>query len=287
MKKNYFAILVYCCCAVSIYAQQQPARFGWIENAEIRRESGVATVSCNHPDAMSDVISAVRLEYGWTVSVEAPPFFSDFDLIDDTPPKWKATHPSGRVRRARVGKFTSSYTEYPDMSQAPAQESVLKKIIADYNASENAGKYELLRLGDGSYDVVPSSVTDSDDLEKRVQPILDTIISIPEQERSVFETIETIFDALTTKTGKKIILFTPSSNDLMKRATIGGESVSARSLVTRALAATSRPMLWELGYNPNKEIYLFSPSVVMMAQQTETGQSVPVAIDRIKARSRQ
>src|SRR5260221_13841766 len=115
MRKKYFAVLIYC-CALSVCAQQQPSRFAWIENARIQRESGVATVSCNHPDAIFDAITAVRLEYGWKVSVEAPPFFSDFDLMDDTPPKWKATHPNGKVRRARVGKFSSSYPEYGDMS---------------------------------------------------------------------------------------------------------------------------------------------------------------------------
>lgn len=281
MKKYYIAALI---LSVSIVlgAQNGDGRYGWIENGKVRHDAGTATFSCNFPDPMLEAISTIRLEYGWRVSYEAPPFFSDFDLVDNTPPKWLEEHPNARKgKRVAGGRFTSSYTEYVDMSQSKAGESVLKKIIADYNASGNPGKYKLLKLDDGIYDIVAASVKNKDGVEQKIEPILDTVISIPEQERSLLDTVEMVLAEITRKTGKKAILFTFYSNLLlMDRASIGGKNVSARSLLLRALAASNRPLLWDLGYDVNLQTYLFSPSVTMKAEKTDLGETIGVPVDR-------
>jgi hypothetical protein len=288
MKKYYIAALILS-VSIDLCAQNGDGRYGWIENGKVRHGAGTATFSCNYPDPMLEAISTVRLEYGWRVSYEAPPFFSDFDLTNNASPKWLEAHPkwleahpnARNAKRVAGGRFTSTYTEYVDMSQSGAIESVLNKIVADYNASENPGKHTLLKLDDGSYDVVSASVKNSEGVEQKIEPILDTLISIPEQERSVLDTVEVVLAEITRKTGKKAILFTFYSNLLLRdRASIGGKNVSARSVLRRALAATNRPLLWDLGYDVNLRMYLFSPSVTMKAEKTDLGETMGVPIDR-------
>lgn len=261
-------------------AQNSPAT--GFQRGAIQHGAGTASFSCNQPDTLLETIRTVRNEYGWSVSFESAPFYSKYDLVDDTGPKWRAAHPNARgVNRVAGGRFASTFTEFPDMSQTGAEEATLEKIVADYNTSGNPGRYAVQKLDAGIYDIVPVSVKDESGKDAAVQPFLDTLISVPIEQRSVYDTVELILGQLSAKTGKKaIMLGIPINVFFNSVVTVGGENMQARTLLLNAFAATNRPLIWDLGYDSNVSTYLLNASVSLRTVKGSSGQMTLAPIDR-------
>jgi hypothetical protein len=275
-------LIVVCFCLMAVClsgAQNGPDAF---QRGAIQRAAGTATVSMNHPDTLLEAIRTVRNEYGWSVSFESAPFYSKYDLVDDTGPKWRAAHPNARgVNRVAGGRFASTFAEFPDMSQPGAEEATLEKIVADYNTSGNPGRYAVQKLDAGVYDIVPVAVKDEAGHDASVQPILDTRISIPIQQRSLYDTVKLILEQLSAKSGKKaIVLGIPVNVFLNSVVTVGGENIPARTMLLNAFAATNRPLIWDLGYDPNVSTYLLNATVSLRSVKGSSGQMTLAPVDR-------
>jgi len=46
---------------------------------------------------------AVSEEYGWLIDFEDLPYYSSYDLVDDTDPAWRAAHPGAKGSTAQQG----------------------------------------------------------------------------------------------------------------------------------------------------------------------------------------
>jgi hypothetical protein len=276
------AIASFCAvfCSIAI-AQQKPNRYAWIESGKVEHQSGTATLSCNHPDTLQEVIRTLREEYGWSISTEMPPFFSSFDLVDDTSPKWRAAHPNRPGALHLAGKrFSSTFQESSNMSDSASEEAVLRKVVSDYNSSGNPGRFEVRKLADGVYDVIGTDVRDAQGADLALGALLDTKITLPVQERSLFDTVKLILNTLSITTGKKVIMMSfPNNTFLRSRVTVGGDHVVARDVLLEALQASTRPMVWDLAYAPGTQTYILSASITTKMITTRQGIRVPAAID--------
>ncbi|MGH9604738.1 MAG: hypothetical protein ACRD3N_03450, partial [Terracidiphilus sp.] len=114
--------------------------------------NGSATVAVNDPAPLAQAIIGVREEYGWVVDYEDPPWQSG-DLHDVSPAAWHAAHPGRRgSMEPDGGAFQSTYAVCPDMWGSASEElQVLNKIVSDYNASGNPGRFIVRVQTDGSY----------------------------------------------------------------------------------------------------------------------------------------
>jgi hypothetical protein len=220
---------------------QAPNKPSFTNAAVVERDGKTGKLTANDPRPLMQAIEAISQEYGWTVDYEDPPYRSQFDLVDDTDPTWRANHPNAKgVVRVSGGLFHSSF---PEPSAENSEEQVLQKLVADYNASGNPGKFAVRKEADGRYAVIGISRKDETGKEEAVNALLDTPITIPVQQRDARDTLHLIVDTLSETTGVDVKLGTIglSSNPLQEATlTIGGTNVSARALLLQALGDVSK-----------------------------------------------
>ncbi|MGC1418483.1 MAG: hypothetical protein WA817_24580 [Candidatus Acidiferrum sp.] len=239
-------ILVLCVLLVgvgSFLLAQSPAKPSFMSAALIQHNGSSGVLTANFPRPLSQAIEAISQEYGWLIDYEDPPYHSHFDLVDDTDPTWRANHPTAKgVVRVSGSFFQSTFPEPSTITTGDADEQVLQKLVADYNASGNPGKFVVRKEADGRYAVIGVSRKDENGRDEAVNALLDTPISFPVQQRDAEATLRLIVDTLSTDTGVKVYLGTIglSSNPLQEATlTIGGSNVPARTLLLQALDGVS------------------------------------------------
>jgi hypothetical protein len=221
-----------------------------------RDNSGSGHVSANHPRPLFQTVEAVIREYGWVVDYEDPPYFSTFDLTDDTDPRWRASHPNSKgVVRVVGSAFQSTF---PEPVGETTREQVLKKIISDYNLSGNPGKFALRKEGENRYAVMGVAVKDDTGKDKDAPVLLDTLMTVPEAHRSAFDTLNLVLNTLSTTSGVNVHASMLSTNGIGDPdIVVGGKGVPARTLLLQTLSAAHkhRTIRWELRYSPDRPEY--------------------------------
>jgi hypothetical protein len=223
----------------SFLLAQAPTKPSFMNAAVVQHNGAVASVTANSPRPLMQAVEAIGQEYGWLVDYEDPPYVSHFDLVDDTDPKWRASHPSGRAAtRVSGGLFQSNLPEPSSIASGDAAEQVLQVLVTGYNSSGNPGKFAVRKQAGGRYTVVGAARKDENGQDEAVNAILDTPITIPVQQRDAEETLQLILDTLTAKSGIKVYLGTVSlsSNPLQDATvTIGGSDIPSRVMLSQAL----------------------------------------------------
>jgi hypothetical protein len=278
--KSVCLILSLVLAAAAQQQPQQPTKPNFMKAGTVEHNAdNTATVTANYPSPLLQAIGAVRIEYGWQVNYEEPPYFSQYDLVDATDAKWRASHPLAKgVTRAAGGQFTSRFPEAANASE----EELLKKIVSDYNASGNPGKFELRKEGAQSYSVVGVAVKDEKGNDRTLVPLLDTRLTEPSQELSANDALNLLLSLLGSQTGKTVIVGTyPVSTFLQAHGVAGGDNVPARILLGQVCALTGRPILWEITYVADTEpaTYVVNIQIAHRSQTDALGNRTLVPID--------
>jgi hypothetical protein len=269
-----------------VTSAQSAGRAKFSDHARLQHGDSVVTVTANDSIPLLQAIAELRLEYGWQINWESAPGYSHFDVVDDTDPRWRAGHPGEKgVTRPAGGLFTGTFPEPKDPSDAGAERESLTRLIDEYNATDNPGKYVLRVDPDGQLTIVGTRVKDEAGALQKIAPLLDTPVVLPHALRSVDETIRSILGALQSVTGKKVILATASSSLFMTtQVTMGGDKVAARELLKQAFASTKRPLQYDLSFDPDVPIYVLSPSLAIMAVDDGHGGRKLVPVDHMGGR---
>lgn len=252
----------------------------FMKEGEIEHKGGFAKVRANHPRPLWQAIIAISQEYGWVVDYEDPPYASAPDLVDDTAPQWRTAHPGARgVTVPAGGLFECEFQEGSMIATAGGEESTLRKIVAEYNRSANPGKFILRAEGEGRFAVVGQSIKHQGK-DQEIGPVLDTVISMRRELRSAEETIGIILKEVSIKSGKKVLPPGWPSNLLSQaQVTVGGENVTARSLLIETINQVGRPLRWSLLYDADVPSYVLNVGAATLAQRNTYGKRVLVPID--------
>jgi hypothetical protein len=241
-------------------SQQQPSS-NYIQKAVVQHSGRSATVMANDPRPLNQAIAAIRAEYGWVVDYEESPYRGDSsDTITLKPPSLQVARQGSGLLIPGGGAFQSTYPEGPEVFDSPsiAEPQILGKIVSDYNQSSNPGNFTVRELGDGTYTVVGTAVRNSTGRLQLVNPILDTLISLPTGTRAVRVTLALIADALTAKSGVKVKAYGLDGNlppALRLEVTVGGDNVSTRDLLMATADGIRMKTYWVLLYNPTGQLY--------------------------------
>ncbi len=229
-------------------------------------------VRANDPRPLDQAITAIRQEYGWIVDYEDPPYESN-ELVDDTDPNWRKAHPEANgVTRVAGGLFTTTFTSGSDMSSgSPDEKRILDKVVADYEASANPGRFMLKTENTDRFSIVGVGSKGDTGEEKTVAPVLDTRISLPVQERTVSNSIQLILQAVSEGSGYKVLGSAPVNLVLQARSKIGGENLPARQLLAQAASASRFPLVWALLYDANTHCYFMNFNVALEATGDGSG----------------
>jgi hypothetical protein len=252
-------VLVTMSLTISAQEANKPA---FTRTATIEHNADSGRVTANYSRPLFQAVEALSREYGWVIDYEDPPYFSSFDLVDNTDPRWRASHPNGKgAVRVAGGSFE---TTFPEPIGEKTEEQVLEKVIADYNASGNPGKFTLRREGKNRFAVIGIAVRDETGKDKNASVLLDTRITIPEAHRSAYDTLNLVLSTLSTASGITVLPSMLSTNGINEAdIVVGGENVPARTLLLETLGAANnhRVIHWELRYSPDRPEYflLISP----------------------------
>ncbi|MGC1484707.1 MAG: hypothetical protein WA789_13010 [Candidatus Acidiferrum sp.] len=264
-------IRIFVLCALLISAgsfllAQSPTRPSFMSAAVIQHTGVSETLTADFPRPLSQAIETISQEYGWIVDFEDPHYISHFDLVDCTDPTWRASHPNEKgALRVSGGFFQSNFPEPSTISAGDPEEQVLQKLVADYNASGNPGKFVVRTEAEGRYAIIGVSRKDENGRDEAVNAPLDTPISFPVQQRDARATLNLIVDSVTANSGVKVYLGMTglSSNPLQEATvTIGGSNVPARTLLMQALDGVSSEsphfrgiFEWESLFNADMNAY--------------------------------
>ncbi|MGB2591878.1 MAG: hypothetical protein WA853_15245 [Candidatus Acidiferrum sp.] len=279
-------VLVTMLSTLHVYARAQndqarQARHSkYMENAEVRHlADSTISVTANDARPLAQAVTAVSEEFGWAIDFEDPPYYSKYDLVDDTDSRWRAAHPTANGVTVIAGDtFQTQFLKTPDTDTLLAEEErVLDSVVSDYNASANPGRFAVRNEGDGRFAIVGTSVKDENGQDQTISPILDTPISIQEETRDANTTIEVILNALTVKSGAKVVPFmVPRSALARSQVTVGGENIPARVLLQQTLSEAKMKEYWRLYYDHDVRMYGFSLLPLMKAHYDASGNRTTV-----------
>jgi len=246
----------------------------YMDRAEVRHLDNSATVTANSARPLAQAVTALSKEYGWAIDFEDPPYYSKYDLVDDTDAKWRAAHPREKGVTVIAGDtFQNQFPVTSSAGSSPAEEEhILDTLVSDYNASTNPGRFSVINEGEGRFAIVGTHVKDERGQDQAVTPILDTPISIPAGTRNANTTIETILNALTAKSHTKVAPFTlPQGALAQSQVTVGGQNIPARVLLLQTLSATKMKLCWHLYYDNDVQMYGFNLLPLMKAKYDASG----------------
>ena len=263
-------------------AAQSVPRPKFFDHAVIQHSGPEVTVVANDPIPLLQAVSDLRLEYGWRINWESAPGYSHFDLVDATDPKWRAAHPGEKgATRPAGGLFTATFPEPKEASNVSDERDALARLIDEYNATDNPGKYILRAEADGKFTIIGTRIRDETGALREMQPLLDTPVTLAKAPRNVYDTIEAILGALQSVTGKKVLFVAASSSLFINtQVNMGGEKVPARDLLQQAFASTNRPLQYDLCLNSDVPVYLLNVSLTMIAEADGLGGRKLVPVDR-------
>jgi hypothetical protein len=224
------------------------------DRAQVLHRQSSATVVANDARPLDQAITAIREEYGWAVSFEDPPYRSRFDLVESA----QLLRESGVHHRIPAGgAFQSTYPEAPNLwSLASGEEEVLDKVVSDYNASRNPGKFVVRKQLDGTYTIIGDHIEDDNGNEVPVSSVLDTPITISTQTRYFAVTVNLILQTLSSRVGANIGYGGAGGGLGTAQVTVGGTNVSARSLLLQAIdGAEAANLMWDLLYDADGQAF--------------------------------
>ena len=239
------------------------------------------TVTANDARPLAQAVTAPSEEFGCAIDFEDPPYYSKYDLVDDTAPQWRAAHPNAKGVTVISGDtFQTQFLRTSDTGTSPAEaERVLDNVVSDYNASANPGRFTVRNEGDGRFAIVGTYVKDKNGQDQTISPILDTPISIQVETRDANTTIEIILNALTVKSQTKVAPFMVPLNALAQsQVTVGGQNIPARVLLLQTLSATKMKLYWRLYYDNDVKMYGFRLLPLMKANYDVSGNRTTVLL---------
>jgi hypothetical protein len=213
-------------------------------------------LSVDGPRPVAEAVKQLQEKYGWIITYEDPRLVNESDLLDVTDPKYRQANPGGRKALApkgghlEISYFVSQATGKPENPKA-----LLQMLLNAHAASANPGRFELRQTGQ-VFHVAPSQVKDIRGRWAHQASILDTPITFPEKERSVFETLEAITRVLSSATQMKVAIGTIPLNLFVRhRTTQSASSEPAREVLIKTLESTNRKFSWRLLYDPGMKMF--------------------------------
>jgi hypothetical protein len=278
-------LVTLCWCALSAQetATTAPSNQAFSRRAVIRQEAGFASIFANDPSPLRQAIFEVRLKYGWMVDFEEAPVTGIADLVDNSAPQWRASHPSEKgYWIPKGGPFSSTFsTDLDSLQDSSGEEAALARLVADYNASGNPGRYILRKEGNHRFALVGEYQAGGKGAGAKASPILDTEITFPRSRRSTRDTIDLVLREVSAANGTTVVL-TSCPENLFARTEVeaGGSRVAARELLLEALAPTGRPFIWVMPFDSNDGTYFMTIELASKSSIDQFGRERLCPVDR-------
>jgi hypothetical protein len=200
-------------------------------------------LSIDSPRPLADAAAEIETTLGVSISYEdaALIYSGDYARALDTEwgRKWAEEDSRFRARNplGLIGGSLELHFVIDPVSRKPIVpvHQILQNLIDQHKARANPGEFKLLTVGDG-FSIVPGAVRDTNGLTVPEHSPLDFQISFPLERRSGMATLETICQAVTAASGRKVTIGVVPLNLLMSTAVeLGADRQTTRDVLLRAL----------------------------------------------------
>jgi hypothetical protein len=216
--------------------------------------------------SMAAVMDALVARYGYLVTLETPRYVFGDDLEDQSAQSRNDKGNGPRILMSRSISLTMTLPP-PGNTGLDGLESILKKVAQDTGSNDHGAHYRVEREGD-VFHIIAAEVRDSKGRWAAYTPILDTPISIPIADRSLYESLNSMCMAVQQAAHVPVeplqIPFRALRN---ARSTVGANNEPARTVLTRLLAGSK--MTWRIFYDDASRSYFLS--VFLVPNTTITG----------------
>jgi hypothetical protein len=271
------------------FSQAKPEAASYLKEAQVSEAEGTVHVVANSPRPLQQVLDALYKKYGWAVDYEDPRLTSQLDLVDVADPVTHAPHaqilPAG-------GKFTVDFpvvsiaspppasTQTPADSTKPAsapvvsddEEKTLRLVVDGYNKSDNPGRFEVRKNGEGNLAVVGTAARDAKGQISPQKPIFDTPLTVVRRQRTATETIELLCQKLTASRGAKVAIGVNPRNLLDHTpVTVGASKAPVRDLLRQTLTAAHCNCYLRVVFDPTSKGFYVSIHSIQVPKSVTKG----------------
>jgi hypothetical protein len=220
--------------------------FLWGSNAAIAQTSIGAVTVLTAPTAVNAVDELVA-RYPYIINFEGPRYAYEGDF-EDMPEQYR--RPGTPIER--VVKRDPATLSIPTGAMTRGQMAeILGQLVNQANAS-GGGHFRLQQVGD-TFNIVATEVRDENGTWTTRASLFDARITIPTQERSAYEMIRTIFDAVGAANHAQLGLYDDRPGPLAEleriHAVQGAKDEVARDVLARTLGQASQRLAWRTGYD--------------------------------------
>jgi|SRR5215471_6089198 len=164
-------------------------------------------LSATDPRPLAKAAELFERRYGIPVSYEDVTYAYDGDVVDQTNPDYRKTHPTAKALIPRGGAVAIR-GQASAVVRTPSEASpVLQTALDDHAKAHNPGEFVLLQNSEGLV-IVPSNSRDANGVLAPDHSPLETRISFPLLQRTALETLDLICSVVTGASGKRVLVGT-------------------------------------------------------------------------------
>jgi hypothetical protein len=223
------------------------------------RELQLGTFDVTDTRPLEVAAALLSRKLGVPIGYEEGPWASTAEVLraadlPGNPQVWSGPNPRG-PRIPRGG--TIIFTIPGNSSQGGGAAQVIQAAIDNHRTRKNPGEFRMVSFGESEFSIVADRVENSNGTMVKTLPPLDSIISFPEVERSLGETIDLILKTAAAKAQLQIFQMFVDNNYLRTtRLKLGAKNQLARTVLSAALRRPGGPkQSWSLRFDPESGVY--------------------------------
>lgn len=234
------------------------------ESVTIELSDGRVNVQSADPRPVGAIAGALVERKGWKITYEDPPLRFEGDLVDVTNEVSRASEKARSERQPKVLIPRTEQISVTIRSEDPLK--IVDAVLAAQKSTASVGRFRSFERG-GYIHIVPTAVRDVIGDWKEVGSILDSPISLTQQETTARELVSNIADAVSRKRRVRIVPIWPMGGGIHdpsfgpRRYAFEAKEESARDVLLRAfddIADEVGTLTWRLYFDPTDQAYYFN-----------------------------
>jgi hypothetical protein len=237
-----------------------------ISAARKRGSQGVTQVklSVEDPRPVAKTILRLEYQYGWTITYEDPRYVHDSEITDVTLKvrrdldKYEPGE-AHKVLIPRQGVLEFAYDVVPNTNLPPDPARVVQRLLDAQAVRGTGGRFRLESRGKIMH-VIPTAIKNRAGVLIPQESMLDTIISLPAADRTVYDKLESICAIISRATKIRIGIAAYPTMFHEFRDRQGAVSQKARDVLVNTFATieSGDGVSWRLLYDPGLNRYLLN-----------------------------
>jgi len=218
---------------------------------------GTITLTFEDYRPLAVALDALQARCGAAINYEDPPYQNAADLEDVSTPQQRAQSPGYHLMGPRKGTVSITANTAAFTGSAADQLFLLTGLVNSYRGNGMPGDFAIEQANGQGY-VIATRVMGRDGKMIDVKSPMKVQISVPSAQRSLYDTVATILDAVSAATGERV---EPGAvpNWLGPPLTFGAEQESARDALARLFSQISqRPISYRLLFDPTLKWYMLN-----------------------------